>query len=568
MAPASTGRRVGRFAGHAARLGLVALTAWLLHAGAVRGAARQKAADPPLLPLDRVRVHLPEAVAIGPAASAVAGASSLVDATGSIVGTALVTSPAGDAAVGFSGPTNVLVVCDRDLTIAGMEILASRDTREHVRAVAADTRFWESFRGRALADLAAAPQRHVAGATLTSHAIAAAVALRLGASAPPGLFPGAPTAADLRQLFPAMVSSAQDPGDPHVIRIHGPDHLPLGFVLRTSPAADRTIGYQGPSDALVGFDTEGRVCGIALVASFDNEPYVGYVRDDGRFRRLWRGTAIEELAGRDPLGHGVEGVSGATMTSQAVAEGILHAIRAHAATRHERDAPGWRSIEGPQWGAIAVIGVGLATAFSRLRGGRFGRLVLPVVVLAYLGFGAGALVSLAQLAGWAQSGLPRGAPVLLVLTAVALAAPAFTGRNVYCSHLCAHGAAQQLLVRARRGRPALAVPPRLRPWLVALPWALLLVAVAAAALRLPVSLVDLEPFDAYLPTVAGVASLVIFAVGLAVSSRVPMAHCRHACPTGALLDQLRFHRRSDRITWRDGVLLACLLLAALGWWTA
>lgn len=565
--PAQTGRRVRRLAGHAARLGLVALTAWLLHAGAVRGAARHAAGGPARLPLERIRAHLPAAAAIGPPAESVAGAVTLVDAAGAAVGTALSTSPIGDAAVGFSGPTDVLVVCDRDLRVVGMEILSSRDTREHVGAVAADPRFWESFRGRPLAEIAAGPHRHVAGATLTSHAVAAAVALRLGSTTTPGLFPRPPGADDLRRIFPDMVGFEEDPGDPHVIRIHGPQRLPLGFVLRTSPAADRTIGYQGPTDALVGFDTQSRVCGVAVLASFDNEPYVGYVRSDGRFPGLWHGMPIEQLAARDPQEHGVEGVSGATMTSQAIAEGILRAVRAHAARGEDRNrGRRWARIEGPQWGALAVIAIGVATALSPLRGGRFGRIVLPVVVLAYLGFGAGALVSLAHLAGWARYGVPRGAPVLVALSAVALLAPALTGRNVYCTHLCAHGAAQQLILRAVRPRSS--PPRRLRPWLTALPWGLLLVAVAVAALRLPVSLVDLEPFDAYLPAVAGVASLVIFATGLAASSRVPMAHCRHGCPTGALLDQIRFHRRSDRITWRDGVLLGCVVLAALGWWTA
>ena len=39
---------------------------------------------------------------------------------------------------------------------------------------------------------------------------------------------------------------------------------------------------------------------------------------------------------------------------------------------------------------------------------------MPIAVLLYLGFGAGALLSQAQLWGWAQAGVPRGAVVLLV----------------------------------------------------------------------------------------------------------------------------------------------------------
>jgi NosR/NirI family nitrous oxide reductase transcriptional regulator len=113
------------------------------------------------------------------------------------------------------------------------------------------------------------------------------------------------------------------------------------------------------------------------------------------------------------------------------------------------------------------------------------------------------------------------------------------------------------------------VPQRLRPWLTGLPWALLGVAIVAAVVPLPVSLVDLEPFDAYLPLVAGIPALVIFGVGLVASVRYPMAYCRHGCPTGALLDHLRLHRKSGMFTWRDGVLLGCLVAAAAAaWWPA
>ena len=212
-----------------------------------------------------------------------------------------------------------------------------------------------------------------------------------------------------------------------------------------------------------------------------------------------------------------------------------------------------------------MIGLGVLTAFTRLKGTWFGRLALPVVVLAYLGFGAGALVSQAQLWGWAESGVPRGAVVLATLAAAALMLPATTRRNVYCSHLCAHGAAQQLLLHIARPRRSL--PKWLRLLAVVLPWVLLAVAILATLLHWPLALVDLEPFDAYLPTIAGTAALVIFAVGLVASAFVPMAYCRHACPTGALLDHLRLTGRSDRFSWRDGVMLGCLAVAAVAhWW--
>jgi NosR/NirI family nitrous oxide reductase transcriptional regulator len=566
-----------RLAMHACRLAVVAAIVWIVHLEHMAFVGRQQAAALESLPIERVRRHLAEAAAIGGSAPAVAGGLDVLDAAGERVGIVFKTSPAGDAAIGFSGPTDLVVVCDAGLRVAGVEIIASRDTRDHVSAIERDPRYLKAFAGKSLDDLAGLAAARsgdkidaVGGSTLTCMAIAEALALRLGGTAGGGRFDAAPTLDDLKKIFAAAVAIEPDPGDPTVIRVFAAERIPLGWALRASPAADRTIGYQGPTDAVIGFDSSGRVAGVVVLGSYDNEPYVGYVRADEAFRGVYRGMTFEELAGIDPLATGVEGVSGATMTSQAVARGIVQAAGRRAAAAREPTGTSLmarlvRDLDGPRLGALAVIATGILTAFTRLRGTWFGRLAVPVAVLLYLGFGAGAILSQAQLWGWAQAGVPRGAVVLLTLGLAAVVLPVATRRNVYCSHLCAHGAAQQLLVRFVK--PKRTVPGWLRPWLGPLPWALLALAILTAVLHLPLSLVDIEPFDGYLPTVAGVAALTIFVLSLVAGAWVPMAYCRHGCPTGALLDHLRFHGQVDRLTWRDGIMAACLVVAAaVHWW--
>lgn len=568
MPPFSMQRRT--LLGHILRLATVAAVAWLVQATHEQRQAARATLDLATLPLSEIQAHLPNAALVGGVARGVAGGRELLDGSGKTVGVVLRTSPAGDAAVGFSGPTDVLVVCDTDLGVVGMSVLSSGDTRDHVRAIEDDARFWQPFQGMPLADLAE-PQRRrsVAGATLTSRAIVEALALRVGGTPPASRFDREPELADLARLFPAAEHIETDPGDAAVIRIRDSDGIPLGWALRTSPASDSVIGYQGPTDAVVGFDTENCVAGVLVLASFDNEPYVGYVRDDRAFRKVYRGMPFEELAAVDRLATGIEGVSGATMTSQAVAEGIVRAAAAHQQTVERAKAESFsarltawlRRVEGPQWGGIVVMLLGVLTAFTRARGNRWGRLAMPVIVFAYLGFGAGALLSLGQFFGWVEAGVPPAASVLTVLTAIAVAAPITTKRNVYCSHLCAHGAAQQILKQIARPKRS---PPRwLRPWLIRLPFAVFGFAILAVVLPLPINLVDLEPFDGYLLSVAGVAALVLFALSLVASLFVPMAYCRYGCPTGALLDHLRLNRQSGRFGWRDGVLLACLISAAV-----
>jgi len=531
--------------------------------------------------LPRVQAVLPTAHQLGGPSLVIAGGRDLLSETGQPVGTILQTSPIGDTAIGFSGSTNLLLVCNTSQEIVAIDLLSSGDTRDHVAAVLRDDAFWRQFHGRTLKDLIAGsgPTSVTAGATLTSLAIIDAISLRLGSSSAAGRFATQPTLADLKRLFPNATRLEQDPGSRSVLRAYDGNDIPLGWALRTSPVADDVIGYQGPTDSVIAFDASGKACGLLVIASFDNEPYVGYVRDDAQFSKLFAGQTFEELAGIVPADHGVEGVSGATMTSRAIAEAILRTASAEA-ERLQRTDRGFTTIitqrlahiEPPQWFAIAIIILGLATGFTRLRGGPWGRVILPLIVLTYMGFGAGAVLSQAQLWGWAQAGLPQAATVLLFLTAVALVTPMTTGRNVYCSHLCSHGAAQQLLARVIR--------PRSRPWLNSvrrplqatlkqlrwLPVAFLVTAFAVSYFHLPFNLVDLEPFDAYLPAVAGLAALVWFALSLTASCFVPMAYCHYGCPTGALLDHLRFHRRSDRLSWRDALLAGCLVAAILLSW--
>jgi polyferredoxin len=171
---------------------------------------------------------------------------------------------------------------------------------------------------------------------------------------------------------------------------------------------------------------------------------------------------------------------------------------------------------------------------------------------------------MAMFVGWAHSGIPwHNAAGLVALTAAAVAMPIARGQNGYCSHLCPHGAAQQLLPRRWRLKK---LPPwigrtlrLLRPALIA--WVLLV-----TLCNWPFNLVNIEPFDAYSWRAAAWPTVVVAIVGLVASLFVPMAYCHYGCPTGALIEYLRRHRRSSRITRADLFVIGCLIVAiALLW---
>src|SRR5205823_3197812 len=103
---------------------------------------------------------------------------------------------------------------------------------------------------------------------------------------------------------------------------------PLGYVLQTAPVSDAVIGYRGWTNTLVAFDPALHVLGVRIRASQDTVEHVDDIRKDRGFLKTWNGRSWDEVAGRTPEEEGIEGVSGASMTSLALADGIVRRLRA------------------------------------------------------------------------------------------------------------------------------------------------------------------------------------------------------------------------------------------------
>lgn len=516
--------------------------------------------------LEKVRNLFADADSISKVVSA-NSSRQVIDATGQVLGTILQTSPECDHLIGFSGPTNVLIGLSLEDRIVGIEVLSSGDTPDHVAQILQDDTFLKSFQGLT-PDTASRLSNldGVSGATLTSLAIQESIVYRLSGSMASLRFPDPLNLGAAQLLFSTAAEIAQDIKYSSLWHVKDQQGEPIGSILRTSPTADNLIGYQGPTEAWIGLDCDGRVAGVAIGQSFDNQPYVDYVRQDEYFLTLFNGFTLPQLAQVDFAEAEVEGVSGATMTSQAVAEGLLIAAERHRSDleRELRKKP-WLVWSMRDLGTAAVILAGLAVALTRLRGHKSLRLGFQLVLIGYLGFINGDMLSQAMLVGWAQSGVPwRNAGGLVLLTIAALLLPITTRRNVYCTHLCPHGATQELLRNRLPWRIHLS-----RRWvslLKMLPGLLLAWCILVAMASLSFSLVDIEPFNAWVFRVAGWATITVALVGLVASMFVPMAYCRYGCPTGALLNFLRLNSHSGQWTRRDWIAVTLLALATGLWW--
>jgi len=492
----------------------------------------------------------------------------VVDANERPLGYAIQTSPASDSIVGYSGPNNTLIAFDTDSRILGIKVLRSGDTPDHLKAVLADELFMTSFDGLSWEE--ARDRRDidaVSGATLTSLAIAEGIIHRLGGAPHSYRFPDPLRVDEVRGFFPPAERLAPREDRPGMFAVEDALGNRLGYVTRTSPMGDNLIGFQGPSDTLIALDEEDRVLGIAIRRSYETPEYVGWVKDEDPFMTRFNGLRFNELASMDLFEAQIEGVSGATITSMTIAETLVMSARHFGQMKPKPPRP-HAVVTIRDAGTTVVILFALVLAFSPLRGQRWVRIGFQIVLIIYLGFFSGDMVSQAILVGWAQSGIPwQFAGRLVLLTGAAFLVPLVSRRPFYCHHLCPHGAAQQLLINV------LAFRMRLSKWvsrgLRLLPVVLLIWVLLVAMLHWPYSLTATEPFDAYLFRVAGWAAIAVAIAGIAFSLVVPMGYCRFGCPTGAVLSYLRRHGRSDRFTPRDWMALGLVAIAvAIGLFSA
>jgi len=504
---------------------------------------------------ERLRGDFPEIRSLGDI-NPTSGWQAVLGSQGETLGYVCTTAPDSDKIIGYSGPTNCLLIFDRQGVLLHVRLIKSHDTSDHVAEVVADRAFFRQFVEKKPEVL-----HTVTGATLTSAAIAQGVLQKLGHATGTSLrFPEEITLAEVQRLEPLakkLSLLANRPGTQEVLDSQG---TRIGIAVRTSPVTDTLVGYKGPSDTLMLLDATGSVLKrISLRKSYDSKKYVAYVTGDDYFLNLFNESTLQRLAEIDFAQAKVEGVSGATETSWSIAQGLK--LRARHLLASQPD--GWLRDIAWRWqdtGHVLVLISALLMAFTRLRGVVWLRHGHHLMLVVYGGFIAAELLSQGLLTGWAAHGTPwQSAPGLLLVTAVSLIGPIATSKQLYCHHICPHGALQQLL--ARRLPWQMRVPAWLERGLTKIPMAILAFIFCSIIIGWGINLNTLEPFDAYVFRVAGWATISIAIIGLIASLFQPLAYCKYGCPTGALFKLIRFTGDADRLGLRDWI-AALLLISA------
>lgn len=369
------------------------------------------------------------------------------------------------------------------------------------------------------------------------------------------------TVEEVREIFPLAYDLKLDSGPRGGWTVLDRDKSQIGYVLQTAPVSDTIIGYRGWTNTLVAFSPDMHVLGVRIRSSQDTAEHVSDVKSDRHFLKTWNGKSWDEVARRLPDEAGIEGVSGASMTSLALAEGIVRRLRAANAAAAQPPIP--FRVNAHDIGLAVIVALGTVLMFLGARGRGRLRRGFQILVMIYIGILFGDLLSQSLIVGWAEHGAPwQTVPGLLLLLAAAILVPWTTGKPLYCQQLCPHGHAQELIARYAPKRWRIALPKGFAAGMRWLPPLTLAYILAIVLLVLPHDLASVEPFVAWTIRNAGWASIAIAVLGLGAACFVPMAYCHYGCPTGALLNFIRHHGRADRFGRRE---IAALLLVLLAW---
>ena len=368
------------------------------------------------------------------------------------------------------------------------------------------------------------------------------------------------TAAEVAAFLPDVHRLKADPSPRAGLFVIDQSGTRIGYSARTMPWSKDITGYSGPTDALVVFDSDDRVLGVTIRHSYDTPSHVSDVSGDFLFMETWNGRSWEEIAGVDDLADAeIWGVSGASRTSEALAWSLTERTRRGISDKTisaSRFQFRWQDLA-----LLLILAAGCLFAFIKKPAMQRCRPWFSIAVFVLLGFVLGDLLAQSLLIGWAQSRIPwEQTPGLVLFAAACFVVPWFSRQPVYCQFICPHGHAQRWLMKLTPARWQIQLGPNGKWALKTLPVLLLAAVLVVSFFDLPFDLAGIEPFDAYLLTAAGIATVVIAIVGLIAAAFVPMAYCKYGCPTGLLLDFLRRRTAPDKATTRD--LVALLFLAA------
>ena len=304
------------------------------------------------------------------------------------------------------------------------------------------------------------------------------------------------------------------------------DESEKGLVISSMPFSKDLIGYAGTTPLFVYIDADNKVQSISVM---ENDETPGFFRHAAKgILKQWNELPVEEALAKE-----VDAVSGATYTSVSLIGNVKAVLAFQAALEQEKiiePTIGWpRTIA-----LFFVFALGLATTFY-FRGKKWLRLTIMILNVGVTGFWCGQFLSLSILHGWIQNGvdLMLYLPTVVMLI-IAIVMPYLGKKNHYCLWMCPYGSLQELAFQLPI--PKIKVGAKVYKRMRQIRMAVLMLLLACLWMGFGLSILDYEPFSAFIINSAAPAVMVLAGIFVVAGIFIPHPWCQCLCPVGALLN--------------------------------
>jgi sulfite exporter TauE/SafE/ferredoxin len=324
----------------------------------------------------------------------------------------------------------------------------------------------------------------------------------------------------------------------------------VGIVVFSSDLAPEVQGFNGHVPVAVALDPAGRIVEVRVLPGQESPGYreKAYAPE---FAAQFRGKLYS-----DPLspGHGLDAITGATVTSSAIIDGVRLTARRAAeqvlGLGPPAAAPAERARFNPWYLAAPVFfilaWIGEARRLPWLRP------FLLTASVVCLGFGLKEFFSLIHILDVAAGKVPPLAaqPLWFLLTALALGSALLAGR-LYCAWICPFGAITELL--GRLFRSPLEISEQWDRRLRRVKYGMLLILPMIYVIWRNADVREVEPFSdaftlSFLAAGNDAALRIAWLIFLGIASLfVFRFFCRYLCPAGAAMAFFARHRLFGRI---------------------
>ena len=303
------------------------------------------------------------------------------------------------------------------------------------------------------------------------------------------------------------------------------------YLFSSALLAPDIVGYGGPLTLAVMTDADGTLVDFRTLHSHETPAYLDLLAP---WMRGLKGRNLFEPGALT----GVDAVSGATLSSEAVSRALrtagnafAHRVLGATATTPASTRP--RSVHDIRVPVVTLLAV-LALVL-RARPRRRTRQVFLAVVVLTCGFALNAQYSLAHALPLLELQVPPPGWRVVFLLVCLLPVFVLCFGNVYCGYLCPFGALQELVGDLRPAR--LDTDPDATSWRYARPvkFVLLFLVIAAFSLSLDLALASHDPLVSAFS--AGRSRFIAWLAGtvLLLSFFYRRFWCRTLCPAGAFL---------------------------------